>query len=244
LWPDQDSCPTSAELRSFLKQRLPDYMVPSAFVFLDSLPLTPNGKIDHGALPAPDESCRKLEETYVAPRTPTEELLAEIWAEVLNLEKVGIHDNFFDLGGHSLLATQVVSRVRGALQVELPLRELFESATPAELAERVDRSRRKEQGLQALPLVPVSREKPLPLSFAQRRLWFLDQLEPGSGIYNVPMAVRMEGKLDEEAFERTLSELVRRHEVLRTRFGVKEGEPVQLIGEAERVVMPVIDLRE
>jgi len=142
VWPDQNSCPTSAELRTFLKQRLPDYMVPSAFVFLDSLPLTPNGKIDHRALPAPDESCRKLEETYVAPRTPTEKLLAEIWSGVLKLQKVGIHDNFFDLGGHSLLATQLVGRIRGALQIDLPLRMLFERPTIAGLAEEIETSRR------------------------------------------------------------------------------------------------------
>ena len=138
VWPDQNSCPTSAELRRFLRQRLPDYMVPSAFVLLDSLPLTPNGKIDHRALPAPDESCRNLEETYVAPGTPTEELLVEIWAEVLKLEKVGIHDNFFDWGGHSLLATQLVARICEALEIDLPLRTLFERSTVASLSEEIE----------------------------------------------------------------------------------------------------------
>ncbi|MGH7846680.1 MAG: non-ribosomal peptide synthetase [Candidatus Binatia bacterium] len=126
--------PTTSELRSFLKQKLPDYMIPSTFVFLSSLPLTPNGKVDRGALPLPDHTRRELEQSFVAPGTPVEELLATIWTEVLKLAPVGIHDNFFDLGGHSLLATQVIARVREALHVDLPLRALFEKPTVAELA--------------------------------------------------------------------------------------------------------------
>jgi non-ribosomal peptide synthetase component F len=138
------------ELQSFLKQKLPEFMVPSAFVFLDSLPLTPNGKIDRNALPAPDQSRPEMEEHYIAPRTPIEELLAEIWADVLKMERVGIRDNFFDLGGHSLLATQVVSRIRETLQVDLPLRALFEAPTIAELALRIEPTAAETDKLQEL----------------------------------------------------------------------------------------------
>jgi len=139
--PNQGFAPTINELRSFLKEKLPEYMVPSAFVFLDTLPLTPNGKIDRKALPTPDQSRPELDQSFVAPRTPVEETIVEIWAEVLKVEKVGIHDNFFDLGGHSLLATQVMSRLREGLGVDLPLRALFEAPTIAELALRVEHSK-------------------------------------------------------------------------------------------------------
>jgi amino acid adenylation domain-containing protein len=139
--PHQHGAATVPELRSHLQAKLPDYMVPSAFVFLDSLPLTPNGKVDRRALPPPNQSRPELGRAFVAPRTPTEELLVGIWAEILKLEQVGIHDNFFELGGHSLLATQVVSRVRQAFQMELPLRNLFEKPTIAELAFAITQSR-------------------------------------------------------------------------------------------------------
>jgi acyl carrier protein len=132
--PRQEGASTISELRSFAKEKLPEYMVPSTFVFLDRLPLTPNGKVDRKALPTPDQKRPKLEEVYVAPRNPVEEIIAEIWAEVLKVGKVGIHDNFFDLGGHSLLATQVMSRVRDAFQLDLPLSRLFENPTVAGLA--------------------------------------------------------------------------------------------------------------
>jgi acyl carrier protein len=127
-----------SELRNYLQAKLPDYMVPSALVFLDFLPLTPNGKIDRRALPRPDQSRPELEDEFVAPRTPTEELLAEKWSEVLKVERVGVHDNFFALGGHSLLATQVISRLREAFGIALPLRSLFERPTVAGLAEQID----------------------------------------------------------------------------------------------------------
>jgi surfactin family lipopeptide synthetase A len=138
--PSQNSCPTPYELRSFLKQKLPEQMVPSAFVILDALPLTPNGKIDRKALPAPDQNRPEFQQSFVVPRTPVEKLLAEIWAEVLKVERVGIHDNFFDLGGHSVLATQVVSRLREASHMDVLLRALFEAPTIAELALRIEPS--------------------------------------------------------------------------------------------------------
>ncbi|HEX7242267.1 MAG TPA: amino acid adenylation domain-containing protein, partial [Longimicrobiaceae bacterium] len=171
-------------LREHLRGSLPEYMVPAAFVVLDALPLTPNGKLDRKALPAPDLA--SSEEKYVAPRTPAEEVVAGIWAEVLKVERVGVAESFFELGGHSLLAARVVSRVRQVFGVEVPLRALFEGPTVAEMARAVEEMRRAD--LPVLPpVVPVEREGALPLSFAQERLWFVDRLEPGSAVYNIPV---------------------------------------------------------
>ncbi|MGZ3460106.1 MAG: condensation domain-containing protein, partial [Archangium sp.] len=231
----------SEALRAFLKQRLPEYMVPSAFVHLEALPLTSNGKVDRKALPAPD-SRPELAQQFVAPRDDVEQKLASLWTEVLRLERVGIHDNFFELGGHSLLATQAISRIRGAFGVELPLRDLFDAPTIAALGARIHAALQTRQGLKAPPLVPVPRTGRLPLSFAQQRLWFLDQLEPNNPAYNIPTAVRMEGTLDPNALERSFNELVRRHESLRTTFrGDPEGA-IQVISPAVPQPLPVMDL--
>jgi amino acid adenylation domain-containing protein len=227
-------------LRGYLQAKLPEYMVPAAFVGLEALPLTPNGKVDRKALPAPGWGGR--EEGYEAPRTPTEELLAGIWAEVLRQERVGRQDNFFALRGHSLLATHVVSRLRSLFEVELPMRSVFESPTVAELAQAVERARAEGAGLQAPPLVRVPRAGELPLSYAQERLWFLDQLEPGSAAYNMPGALRVRGELDRVAFARAMNEIVRRHEVLRTTFAVVDGQPVQVMVPALTLSIPTVDL--
>ncbi len=226
-----------AELRAHLKGRLPEYMVPSAFVAMEALPLTPGGKVDRRALPAPERTGEV--DAYVAPRTPTEEILTGIYAEVLGVERVGATDDFFALAGHSLLAMRLVSRVREALGTELPLRAVFEAPTVAGLAERVEAGARAV----APPIVPVPRDRPLPLSFAQQRLWFLDQLQPGSAAYNLPAALRLHGRLDAAALRKSLSEVVRRHESLRTVFGGTGEEPVQVIREAAGVALPVTDLR-
>ncbi|MEW5929719.1 MAG: amino acid adenylation domain-containing protein, partial [Gemmatimonadota bacterium] len=230
--------PGAGELRAWLRERLPEHMVPAAFVALDSLPLTPSGKVDRLALPAP---ARGGSDAAVAPRTPTEEVLAEIWAEVLGLERVGTREDFFELGGHSLLATRVASRAREAFGVELPLRTLFESPTVAALAERVEEAGR-EGAPQAPPLVPVSRDGPLPLSFAQQRLWFLDRFEPGSAAYNLPYPVRVRGGLRVRVLERALQRVVQRQEALRTRFVVAGDGPVQRVEPAAAVRIPVVDL--
>ena len=241
--PREDESPTSEDLRRFLVQKLPDYMVPAHFIFLNSIPLTPNGKIDRKALPAPDRTRPELDKAFVAPRTPTEELLAEIWVHLLNLERVGVHDNFFDLGGHSLLATQAVSRIREAFQVEIPLRRLFEVPTVAGLAESIEAARHAGQNLLAPPILPVPRNGDLALSFAQQRLWFFDQLEPGLSAYNTPAAVRLKGPLNLAALDQSLNEIVQRHESLRTTFGKVEGRPTQVIAPALTIKLPIVDLR-
>ncbi len=233
--------PTSAELRAYLQERLPEHMVPSALVVLERLPLTAHGKTDRRALPAPEQETAAA---YTAPRTPTEEVLAGIWSDVLGVERVGSGDEFFELGGHSLLATRVASRVRRAFGVELPLRALFEAPTVAALAARIDALRAGGEDVQAPPLAPVERDgSPLPLSFAQRRLWLVDRLEPGSAAYNIPVALRLRGRFGPALLERSLTEVVRRHETLRTVFQEVDGEPVQVLLDAAPVAVPVADLR-
>ncbi|HST63392.1 MAG TPA: condensation domain-containing protein, partial [Longimicrobium sp.] len=227
------------ELRGHLRESLPEYMVPAAFVGLDALPLTPNGKLDVKALPAPELG--SAEGQSVAPRTPTEEVLAEIWAEVLRLERVGVNDSFFAMGGHSLMAIRVVSRVRAVFGVELPLRALFEGPTVAQLAVHVEAMRRADLPLLP-PVVPVERTGVLPLSFAQERLWFIDRLEPGSTAYNMAWPLRLRGPTDVGALERAVGEIVRRHEALRTTFGEVDGSPVQVIAPFDGFALPVEDL--
>ncbi|MFH0344255.1 MAG: amino acid adenylation domain-containing protein, partial [Chromatiales bacterium] len=233
--------PVPGKLREFLREKLPEYMLPTSFITLDHLPLTPNGKLDRKALPAPEDSRRPdLDALYVAPRTPTEETLAAIWAEVLKLDQVGIHDNFFDLGGHSLLAVQLISRVREQLDVDLPLRAIFEAPTVAALSAVVAKTEKVERGLAPIPRRASTGSAPL--SFAQQRLWFLDQLEPTSTAYHMPVMLRLRGVLNVLALKASLSEIVRRHEVLRTTFATAGNEPVQVIHPPQELDLPVIDL--
>src|SRR5262245_42650216 len=219
-----------AELREWARERLPEYMVPSAVVVLEELPLTVSGKVDRRRLPEPGLG-RVEEEGYEEPRGAVEEILAGIWGEVLRLERVGARDNFFELGGHSLLATQVMSRVRTVLGVEVALRKLFEHPTVRGLAGWVEQAMRESEGRRESPLVPLERRADLPLSYAQERLWFLQQLAPDSPYYNVPMALRLHGALDVEALERSLREIVRRHEALRTRYARLGRGVVQAVDE-------------
>jgi amino acid adenylation domain-containing protein len=240
--PEGGAAPDAAGLRAWLRARLPEYMVPPAFVTLSAFPLTPNGKLDRRALPAPDPSSAGGGGAFVAPRTPTEEVVAGIWADVLRLERVGVEESFFDLGGHSLLATRMVSRVRGSLGVELPLRAVFEAPTVAGLAARVDGLLREGAGLEGPPLVPVPRDRPLPLSFAQQRLWFLDRLDPGSPAYNMPFPLRLAGALDVAVLRQAIARVVRRHEALRVVFEDGEEGPVQVVRPAAPVPLPAADL--
>ncbi|HYG61154.1 MAG TPA: amino acid adenylation domain-containing protein, partial [Thermoanaerobaculia bacterium] len=235
--------------RTFLRERLPDYMVPSHFVVLEALPLNANGKVDRGVLPAPAEETARpeLAAVYAAPRTPIEETLAAIWSDVLGIERVGVEDGFFELGGQSLLATQAMSRVRQAFGVEVPLRALFEGPTVAELARAVEAARAglAMAGPEAPPLVrmPASaRAGELPLSFAQQRLWFLDLLVPYNPFYNMFGAVRLSGPVDVPALREACREIARRHEVLRTTFSSVAGRPVQVIAAEPPPGFPLIDL--
>ncbi|MCY1045883.1 amino acid adenylation domain-containing protein [Corallococcus sp. bb12-1] len=229
-------------LRTHLSQRLPGYMIPSAFVAMEALPLTANGKVARKALAMPTQ---RTADTVVGPRNDTESLVASIWADVLRTDRFGIHDHFFDLGGHSLLATQVVSRVREAFGLELPIAALFEAPTVATLAEHLQGLRAHGSGeAPPPPLTAFPREEALPLSFAQQRLWFLDQMQSGSAFYNMPAVLRLTGTLDPKTVQRCLEELLRRHEILRTTFQMSGQAPVQRIAPEAIPAMEFIDLRE
>jgi hypothetical protein len=235
--------PTASELRGFLKESLPDYMVPSAFVVLDELPLTPNGKVDRRALPEGEQVSSEVREDYLELRTPVEEMLAGIWQEVLGVERVGVYDDFFELGGHSLLATQVVSRAREAFSTELSLRQIFETPQLAALAASIEMSKFVDEGLELPPIERVERNGGMPLSFAQQRLWFVEQLNPAQPIYNIAVVVRLKGKLNVQAMEESLNQLVRRHETLRTVFATVDGTPVQVIQPSSLLLLPLMKLK-
>ncbi|MFN8596434.1 MAG: amino acid adenylation domain-containing protein [Anaerolineae bacterium] len=235
-----ESTLTPDALREFARVRLPDYMLPSAFTVLDTLPITANGKVDRRALPVPNWSVLNAE--HVAPRTPTEELLCGLWSQILKIERVGITDNFFALGGHSLLATQIVSRVREAWQIDLPLKQIFEAPTIATLAEKID-TLRSVSRVDLQPIVPLASGEIPSLSFAQQRLWFLDQLEPDTAFYNIPEVVRLDGALNITALTDSLNEVIRRHSVLRSTFLTIDGEPHLVIVPDLRLLPPVIDLQ-
>lgn len=218
-----------ADLDRGLRERLPGYMVPAFYEVLEEIPLTASGKVDRGKLPRVAGGYRASQKEMVEPRTPVEAIVAGVWRERLGLEEVGIYDNFFMSGGHSLLATQVISRLRSMFKVELALRSLFETPTIAGLAQRVETEMRAGQALQAPVIERVERGIGLPLSFAQQRLWFFNQMNPESCIYNILTAIKLEGKLNVQSLEGSLNEIVERHEILRTTFEMLDGNPVQAI---------------
>ncbi|MFI0479414.1 non-ribosomal peptide synthase/polyketide synthase [Actinomadura sp. 9N215] len=235
-----EGIPSHGELRGHLRQSLPEFMIPSVFIELAGLPMTSSSKIDRTALPAPDTSRPELDGAFVEPATPAEELLAGIWAELLGVDRVGAEDGFFELGGHSLLATQVVSRIRDVFDAEVPLAALFDQPTVRELARVVERS---SQGVSVPPITPVPRDRALPLSFAQQRLWFLDQLQPGSSEYNVPIRMPWREPLDARALQAALDAIVARHEVLRTRLVAgPDGTARQVIDPSGPFPLPVVDV--
>ncbi|HZI20311.1 MAG TPA: non-ribosomal peptide synthase/polyketide synthase [Pyrinomonadaceae bacterium] len=234
--------PAIEEVRRHAKEYLPEYMVPPAFVVLDAFPLNANGKVDRKALPAPEGRPDGGARDYVAPRTEDEELLAGIWSEVLGVERVGVNDDFFDLGGHSLLATQVATRAQEVFKAEIPLRRLFESPTIAGFAQAVEAARAARRRTLYESISRVSREGPLPLSYAQQRLWFLDQLAPGSPVYNIPTTARLPGALDPATLERAFAEVLRRHEALRTSFEGVGGQPVQRVHDEFDFALALTDL--
>jgi amino acid adenylation domain-containing protein len=235
------------ELQRHLKQRLPAHMWPAAYVQVDAFPLTPNGKLDLTALPAPTGARPELESTYLAPRNADEQKLARIFAEVLGVEAVGVNDDFFELGGHSLLATQLVSRVREGLAVEVPLRLVFEAPTVAGLLHRMSEASLAEESLPALrsgaPSEDGGEQVTLPASFAQERLWFLNQLMPSSYAYNIPTALGIRGQLDLESLKRALNEVVARHETLRSTLVAVGGRPLQVIRPRLDIELPLVDIR-
>ncbi len=240
----RDHALTTRDLRSWLETRLPDYMLPSAFVLMEHLPLTPNGKIDRQALPAPEESREALEVEFVPPRNALEETLVGIWCQVLGRKQIGIDDNFFALGGHSLLATQIITRVRTQLQTELPLLCLFEAPTVAELADLFTKVHGREQELEPMLLQPSTSNEPAPLSFPQERIWFIQQLHTDARAYHFQATLRLRGTLDFKALEKSLNEIIRRHEIMRTTFPAHEGKPVQRVHPSYEVSLPLLDLAD
>ncbi|MEU4445610.1 amino acid adenylation domain-containing protein [Actinosynnema sp. NPDC050801] len=234
-----EPAPDPRLLRDHLVGRLPAHLVPSAFVVLDRLPLTPAGKLDRRALPAPGGDRPDWLEEYRPPRTDVERTIARMWVDLLGLDRVGRDDDFFRLGGHSLLAVKLVARVRAELGVDLSAKAVYEAPTVARIASEV--VGRRTSGT-AGPLEPVPRDRPLPLSFAQQRLWFFDRLLPGSPVYNVPYAVRLRGVVDVVALEGAVGEMVARHEVLRSRIVVVGGEPVQVPVVGVSVPVRVVDV--
>jgi amino acid adenylation domain-containing protein len=241
--------PTVSELRSFLRTRLPDFMIPSAFVVLETIPLTHSGKIDRRALPEPDNLRPDLAQAYLSPRNEIEQKLVSIWEDVLDVRPVGVHDGFFDLGGDSLSATRVIAHVVEHFQLEISLQSLFQSSMIADMAAVVAQRQGKSSKngkaghAAAASLVHAPGEDFLPLSYSQQRLWFLDQLDPGSFTYNLFSAYRLRGKLNVAALEQSFNEILRRHEVLRTVFKSKDGNPAQVVLPILRIKIPIFDLR-
>ncbi|MBW4680494.1 MAG: amino acid adenylation domain-containing protein [Microcoleus vaginatus WJT46-NPBG5] len=244
------------EWRRFLKERLPAYMVPSAFVLLEALPLTPNGKLDRKALPAPSNANLEREEMLVAPRNPVEKILADILAQLLGIKEIGIHDNFFELGGHSLLAIQYISRLNDAFGIKIPLRCLFENPTVEGIAVAITENPQysevfgnvsiaETQSNAGIKLQKATRSAAefLPLSFAQERLWFLEKLRPATAFYNIATAIKMTGRLNPSVLEQSLNEILRRHEALRSSFTTVDGQPVQVIASNVNLTLPLIELQ-
>lgn len=228
-----------SELRAHLDEKLPEHMIPAAIIELPQLPLTPNAKIDRKALPAPDSKRSVLTAAFVGPRNPIEAAIAGKWAEVLKLEPIGIHDNFFELGGNSLLAGSMLSRIRDEFGVDLPMRKVFEAPTVAGLARAISKPTEDQTapGNSRARAAGISQ-----LSFPQERLWFLDQLNPGSAAFNIPLAARLSTALDVPALKRSIAEIILRHEVLRTTFVMTDSQPVPAVSANVDIDLPLIDL--
>ena len=222
------AAPEAGELRAYLREMLPEHMVPSAFVMLQHLPVTPNGKVDRRALPALELAVQESERAAAPPTTPIAQMLAGIWEQVLHVRNVELHDNFFQLGGHSLLAMQVISRVRDAFRLELPVTRLFSAPTLAAFAECIEAATHSDAPA-LVQLARAPRGDTAPASFSQHRLWLLQQLQPESPFLNMTAGIRLAGCLQQDEVIRSLEEIVRRHESLRTRFEVVDGQLVQRI---------------
>jgi len=230
-----------AELRAFLAESIVEETLPNIYIHLKRPPLTINGKIDYSALPGIDEARKQMKRGQTQPRTATEEVIAGVWCQVLRLSRVGVEDNFLEIGGHSLLATQVISRVRELFRVDVPLRALFENPTVAGLAAAVEKNRGADRA-EAPPIRRIARDRDLPTSFAQQRLWFVHQMDPRSPAYTIPYAVRLTGPLELPSLRRSFQAVTARHEVLRTRIESRNGAPVQVIDEPKDFELAVWDL--
>ncbi|MEH2284582.1 MAG: amino acid adenylation domain-containing protein [Nostoc sp.] len=241
--PNQKLDVSASTLRRYLQEKLPNYMVPAVFVILNSLPLTPNGKVDRQNLPAGDRTRPDLEETFLAPRNPIEETLAVIWTELLALKEIGVNDNFFYLGGHSLIATQILSRVREVFQVELSFNHIFENPTIAGLAQLIEQHSQREQQLQRPAIQPIAREGLLPVSFAQERVYFIQQLAPESSAYQFQATMRFKGQLNVAVLQQCLNEIVLRHEIFRTTYPAVNGRLFQVIHPHQLISFTVVDLQ-
>jgi amino acid adenylation domain-containing protein len=239
---DEPARATAGQLRGFLQARLPEYMIPSTFALLEHLPLTPNGKVDRRSLSTQELPPESGRERFVAARTPVEEILVNIWSQLLGLQIVSVTDNFFELGGHSLLATRLISRIKEAFGLELPLQSVFEQPTLEAFARSVETAHHKGEARHAPPVVAARRDVALPLSFAQQRLWFFDRMQPSSALYNIPLALSLRGALDVGALRQVFTRVVARHEALRTTFALSDDAPVQLIHPPTPAPVPLIDL--
>jgi amino acid adenylation domain-containing protein len=241
--PAQEPGPTSRELRRFLARQLPAAMVPARFVMLETLPHTPSGKVDRRALAVSHPIRPVIEDLYVAPRTPMEQQVVAIWGHLLGLERIGIHDNFFELGGHSLLAMRLLSRVHDVTHVKVSLLSFFEMPTVAGMMAIIEAADRTEQDLPASAIVPVSREAPLLASIAQEHFWLFDQLLPGLPLFNIPYVISLRGALNVAVLEQSFTEIIRRHEVLRTTFATIDGQLVQVVAPPWPITLTVRDLQ-
>jgi len=239
---EPDRIVSKVDIRDFVKQKLPAYMTPGAYVFVDAMPLTPNGKIDRRALPDPDWTDQGEKSEFISPRNPTEEKLANIFSEVLCLDQISVSDDFHALGGHSLNATQIIARAREVFDIELPLEMIFEAPVISELAKRIEKYVNGAESRHKESLLNVKRDDVVPLSFAQERIWFLQKLNPDNRAYHFQAVFELFGKLDIPALERSLSEMVSRHEILRTTFHELDGRAIQKIHSPEQIKIPLEDL--
>jgi amino acid adenylation domain-containing protein len=245
LAPHEGAALNEAEIRSFAREKLPEYMVPEKVVVLESLPLTHSGKVDRRALPSPEDGSPAPSRIVEPPRTATETRIAEIWRRVLGVESVGRSDHFFEIGGQSLVAAQIVSRISKDMGIKIPLRLIFEAPTVAELSERIDQiPRPEEEFVDKAPLTPAQRGDQAPLSQSQARIWYMHQLAPESSAYNMAAPIRFTGVLHKDALARALDVIVCRHESLRTTFRSIDGTPVQIVAPQMKISLPETDLRE
>ncbi|NET72739.1 MAG: amino acid adenylation domain-containing protein [Sphaerospermopsis sp. SIO1G2] len=240
---DPNSAVTISTLKSFIAQKLPTYMLPGAWMIVDSLPLTPNGKVDRRSLPVPNRTRPDLEVSYVAPGNEIEEKLAAIWTELLGLDAVGINDNFFGLGGHSLIVTQMLSRVRQDFSVHISFHQVFANPTIAAVAQLIAQGGEELQW-QRPTIQRIAHQGFAPVSFSQERIYFVHKLAPENSAYQFQATMELKGNLDVEALERSLDEIVKRHEIFRTTYQEVEGRLYQVINPHEKVSFEVVDLRE